>query len=210
VAFLLLFSLERTVNYNMAMIYDLDNEGGGHIISDSDTGAPALTITSNAAGYPALSLISCISASPLQITAAGAPVKFESGGSAPAALEVESYAAGYPALIVASTASGYPVDVTAINETYGARFRSCVTGGVAVIVGRTVVGSPTVAPFKVLHPSVASGAVMEFGGGFISCTSVDIVTAANSDYVLPISLGGVVRYIPLVNGTAIKGGAAVS
>ncbi len=236
----------------MTFIYDLDNENGGTILSDSDTAGPALTVNSNAVGYPAIAIYSTASASPLHVKALKIASRFESAEIAPAlevnsyaagynalqiystasgsplhiksthvspkfesllaatkpALEVNSYAPGYNALQIASTASGYPIDLTAINATYGARFRSTATGGVAVIVGKTVTGSPTIAPLKIQHPSCASAAVMEFGGGFISCTSIDIITAANADYVIPVSLNGVVRYIPLMGAAAIQGGAA--
>jgi hypothetical protein len=90
------------------------------------------------------------------------------------------------------------------------QFKSAATVIPALTVGKTVNGSSTIGVLKILGTSGASCAIVEFGGGFISCTSIDIVTAANSDYVLPVSLNGVVRYIPLVNGTAIKGGAAFS
>lgn len=90
------------------------------------------------------------------------------------------------------------------------QFKSASETVPALQVSRSIVGSTTVAVFKIGHVSTPSAAVMEIGGGFISCTSIDIVTAANADYALPISLNGVIRYIPLVGGTAIKGGAAVS
>ncbi len=40
----------------MAMIYDLDNEYGGRIISDADSTTPALEISSNASDYPSLQI----------------------------------------------------------------------------------------------------------------------------------------------------------
>lgn len=169
----------------MSFIYDLDNEGGGTLLQDSDGAAPALKINSNAAGYPALACQSTASGSVIQVTALSG-----------AGLDVDGVA-------------GIGVDADTTSTTLPAGdFRSGATIGPALIVGRTVCALPTIAPFKILHPSCASAAVMELAGGFISCTSVDIVTAANSDYVFPVSLNGVIRYIPLVNGTAIKGGAA--
>jgi hypothetical protein len=135
------------------------------------------------------------------------------------AFRVESKAAGYPAIACYSTASGSVIQATAISggpafdgdsvstTQPAGDFRSAATIGPALIVGRTVCALPTIAPMKFLHPSCASAAVMEFQGGFISCTSIDIISAANADYVLPISLNGVVRYIPLMNSTSIKGGA---
>ena len=49
----------------MAMIYDLDAEYGGSILSDFGTAAAALKVNSNQAGQPALAI---------QSTASGAPV----------------------------------------------------------------------------------------------------------------------------------------
>jgi hypothetical protein len=159
----------------MTFIYDLDNEGGGTILSDTGTVQPALKVNSNSAGYPAIACQSTASGSVIQATAISGPA----------------------------------FDGDSISSTNAAGdFRSSITGGPALIVGRTVISSPTVCAFKVLAPSAASAAVMEFQGGFISCTSIDIITAANADYVIPVSLNGVVRYIPLMNSTSIKGGAA--
>lgn len=160
----------------MAFIYDLDNEGGGTILADADTVAPALKVNNNSAGYPALAIQSTASGSALQVSGI--------------------------------QGAGIDADAKDANAVAG-DFRSLATSGSAMLVGRTVCGSPTIAAFKILAPSTASGAVMEFGGGFISCTSIDIVTAANADFAVPVSLNGVIRYIPLVNSTSIKGGAAL-
>lgn len=194
----------------MSMIYDLDNEGGGAILSDSNTTQPALQVNSNAPGYPAVGIYSTASGAPIHAKTFGVSCKVESTltGAVPA-LEVNSYAPGQSALNIASTASGYPIDVTAINATYGARFRSTVTAGTAVIIGKTVRGGPTIGALKFLGTSVASGAIMEFAGGFISCTSITIVSGGmTTDYAIPVSLNGVVRYIPLVQAGAIAEGAA--
>ena len=144
------------------------------------------------------------------------------GGSAntQAALRVNSNAAGYPALRIQSTASGAAVQISGIQgigldvdakdaNAVAGDFRSTATGGVALVVGRTVGSSPTVAALKLLHPSAASAAVMEFQGGFISCTSVIFTSVAHTDYVLPISVNGTIRYIPLLKGDAVQGGAAL-
>ena len=47
------------------MIYDLDAEYGGTILSDSNTAAPALQVNSNAAGQPAIGVYSTASGSPV-------------------------------------------------------------------------------------------------------------------------------------------------
>ena len=151
----------------------------------------------------------------------GGTILADAGSVAPA-LKLNNNSAGYPALAIQSTASGSALQVSGIKgagidadakdaDAVAGDFRSNATTGYALIVGKTdSAASPTIAAMKVLHPSVASGAVMEFGGGFISCTSIDIVTAANADYILPISLGGVIRGIPLVTLAAASGDAKVS
>lgn len=140
-----------------------------------------------------------------------------SGNTQPA-LSVDSRVAGIPAIACLSTASGSVVKVTAISgagidadsvstTNPAGDFRSAATIGPALIVGRTVASLPTIAPFKILHPSCASAAVMELGGGFISCTSIVLTSVANTDYVFPISLNGVIRYIPCFGAAAVVGGA---
>lgn len=157
-------------------IYDLDNEGGLQILGGSGNTQPAIQINSNAAGYPALSILSTASNAAVQI----------------------------------SGIQGIGLDVDARDATAVAGdFRSAATGGYALVVGRTVVGSPTIAALRILHPSGASGVVMEFQGGFISCTSIEFTSAAQFDYALAVSVNGVVRYIPLCQGAAIDGGAAL-
>lgn len=82
----------------------------------------------------------------------------------------------------------------------------------AVIVGRTAAGLTSVAPLRVLGTSLASGAVMGFGGGFISVTSIlgfaATGAALGADYVLPVEVGGVMRGIPLVSLISLPGAAA--
>ena len=147
----------------------------------------------------------------------GGTILADAGTTSPA-LKVNNNSAGYPAIAIQSTASGAAFQVSGIQGTaidadakdvnsYAGDFRSAATGGRAVIIGRTCTGSPTVAPVLIMHPSCASAAVLGFGGGFISCTSVVLTTVANFDYVLPVSLNGVVRYIPLVGDAGIVGGA---
>lgn len=91
-----------------------------------------------------------------------------------------------------------------------------VEGGVAgqnsLQVKKTTVGSPTIAPLHIAHTSVASGAVLSFGGGFISAASILGIGATGAalgfDYVLPVSLNGVMRGIPMMSLTSITTAAA--
>lgn len=65
----------------MPCIYDLDNEYGARIITDSGTGAPALEVENLAPGYPAVAIYSTVSASPLhvrEITFGGGGALFQS------------------------------------------------------------------------------------------------------------------------------------
>ena len=126
-----------------------------------------------------------------------------------AGLQVNSNASK-PAIAILSTASANPIDVNSFD--LGSRFRSVQTIGQALIVGRTVVGATTIAPLHVQHPSAASAVVLSFGGGFISVTSI-LGTAATGaalgfDYVLPVTLNGVVRGIPLTSLASLPGAAA--
>lgn len=84
------------------------------------------------------------------------------------------------------------------------------TGGTvpALVVGRAAAGSQTIAAMKILGSSLASGALIEFGGGFISCTSVVLTTVANTDYCIPVQVGLETRYIPVFKAAAVIGGAA--
>lgn len=154
---------------NMPMIYDLDNEYGGRIISDSDSAAPALQVNSNAAGQSALAITSTASAAPLLVR------------------------------------------TVTINDSVGSRFQGAATAAVGLTVGRTQVGSTTIAPLRVQHPSTASAAVLGFGGGFISVTSILGIAATGAaiafDYVLPVELNGVVRGIPLTSLISLPGPA---
>ena len=71
----------------MAMIYDLDNEYGGKIISDSNTPGAALTVQSGVVGQPAIEVrktdVGSATVAPLKIAnvsrASGAQITF--GGS---------------------------------------------------------------------------------------------------------------------------------
>lgn len=78
----------------------------------------------------------------------------------------------------------------------------------AMSVGRTIAGTATEAAFQLLGSSIASGAAMGIGGGFVSCTSVILTSAAQIDYVIPVELNGVPRYIPVLKAAGVVGGAA--
>ena len=84
------------------------------------------------------------------------------------------------------------------------------TGGSvpALVVGKTAVGVQTVAALKLNHSSIASGAMIQFGGGFISLTSVILTTVAHTDYAIPVQVGLETRYIPVFKAAALIGGAA--
>jgi hypothetical protein len=81
----------------------------------------------------------------------------------------------------------------------------------AILVGRTAAGLTSVAPLRVAGTSLASGAVLGFGGGFISVTSI-LGTAATGaglgfDYVIPVEVNGVMRGIPLTSLASLPGAA---
>ena len=78
----------------------------------------------------------------------------------------------------------------------------------ALVLRRTAAGSQTIGILRIAGSSMASGALIEFGGGFISTTSVVLTTVANTDYVLPVQVGLETRYIPLFKAAAVIGGAA--
>ena len=159
----------------MSFIYDLDNENGGQILSDSDTTAPALKVNSNGAGYPAISILSTASGSAIAVS-------------------------GIKGDAITATAK----DANAV----AGRFVSNATIGNAVIIGRSVNGCVSIAPLKFLGTSGASLALMQFAGGFNSLVSINYVAGGLlSDYALPVVVGGEQRYIPLLKGTALLGGA---
>lgn len=84
------------------------------------------------------------------------------------------------------------------------------TGGAvpAMVIGRTAAGSQTIGILKLTGSSMASGALIEFGGGYISATSIVLTTVANVDYVLPVQIGLETRYIPVFKAAAVIGAAA--
>lgn len=147
----------------------------------------------------------------------GGQILSDPGTGAPA-LQVNSNDAGQPALAILSTVSANPVVVRQVQAgnasvvPTGALFQSAATTANALTIGRTTVGSPTIPALNLAHLSVASGAMINFGGGFISVTSV-LGTAATGaaiafDYVIPVSLNGVMRGIPVTSLVSLPGAAA--
>jgi hypothetical protein len=92
------------------------------------------------------------------------------------------------------------------------RVTSAATVVPAVTVGRTVRGSQTIAAFRFSGTSVASAAVVGFGGGMISVTSILGIAATGAglgfDYVLPVEINGILRGIPLTSLASLPGAAA--
>lgn len=86
--------------------------------------------------------------------------------------------------------------------------KSGATTASALSVGRTVLGTQTVAALKIEGSSLASGALVHFAGGFISLTSIVLTTVANTDYAIPVQVGLETRYIPTFKAAALIGGAA--
>lgn len=100
------------------------------------------------------------------------------------------------------------------EDAVGVLFVSTATPSIPSIgtnqlkVARTYAGSQTVAAFQIGGSSLASGALIEFKGGFVSCTSIVLTSVANTDYCIPIQVGLETRYIPTFKAAAIVGGAA--
>lgn len=86
--------------------------------------------------------------------------------------------------------------------------KSGVASQAALSVGKTVAGSQTVSALKIEGSSLASGALINFAGGFISCTSVVLTSVANTDYAIPVQVGLETRYIPTFKAAALVGAAA--
>lgn len=89
--------------------------------------------------------------------------------------------------------------------------RSAAAATPGLLVSRSVSGSPTVAALRVAGTSAASAAVIGFGGGFISVTSILGIGATGAglgfDYVLPVEVNGVQRGIPLTSLVSLPGAA---
>ena len=92
------------------------------------------------------------------------------------------------------------------------QFTSGATATPALLVNRNVKGSPTIAALRIAPTSTASAAVIGFGGGFISVTSILGIGPTGGaiafDYLLPIEVNGVQRGIPLTSLASIPGAAA--
>jgi hypothetical protein len=92
------------------------------------------------------------------------------------------------------------------------QFTSAATIIPAFFVNKTVNGSPTIAALRVAGTSTASGAVIGFGGGMISVTSILGIAATGAgigfDYVLPVEVNGILRGIPLTSLASLPGAAA--
>lgn len=88
---------------------------------------------------------------------------------------------------------------------------TAAAGTPALLVGRTAAGLTSVAHFRVAGTSQASAAVIGFGGGFISVTSILGFAATGAaiafDYVLPVEVNGVIRGIPLTSLASLPGAA---
>jgi hypothetical protein len=87
------------------------------------------------------------------------------------------------------------------------QFKSAAANIPALTVGKTVAGSQTIAMLKILGSSLASGALINFAGGFISLTSILTTSAAHFDYAIPVQVGLETRYIPVMKASGIFGGA---
>ena len=81
----------------------------------------------------------------------------------------------------------------------------------AAVFGRTSAGLTSIAILRTAGTSQASAAVLGFGGGFISVSSILGIGATGAglgfDYVLPIELNGVMRGIPLTSLVSLPGAA---
>lgn len=92
------------------------------------------------------------------------------------------------------------------------QFKSAATTIPALAVSKSVNGSPTVGVLRILGSSAASSALMGFGGGFISVTSILGIGATGAglgfDYIIPVEVNGVLRGIPLTSLASLPGSAA--
>ena len=113
-------------------IYDLDNEYGGQILSDSGTGAPALQVNSNAAGQPAIAVYSTASGAPVivdnpqfgNVSTLAPGARFRSTATGARALEVLSTVAQDPG--VAPLRIAHLSAASAANMQFGS-FVSCTS-----------------------------------------------------------------------------------
>jgi hypothetical protein len=78
----------------------------------------------------------------------------------------------------------------------------------ALQVGRTIASTGTIAALRIAGSSAASVALIQFMGGFISCTSIDWVNISPVKYVVPISCGAFIGGIPVLSLATISNAAA--
>lgn len=165
---------------NMAMIYDLDNEYGGVILSDSGSPGPALRVNSNTAAQPAIAVSS---------TASGVAVQID-GLSGGAALDVTQAATDY----------------AAVRARSGATIGQGLIVGRSVVAAATIaalhVNHPSTASAPVL--SFGGGFISVTSVLGIGATGA----ALGFDYVLPVVINGVQRGIPLTSLASLVGAAA--
>lgn len=94
-----------------------------------------------------------------------------------------------------------------------AQFKTAAANIPAVLVARTVAGSQSIAALQVAGSSTASGALISFGGGFISVTSILGIGATGAalgfSKVLPVAdATGNIYGIPLTSLASLTGAAA--
>lgn len=88
------------------------------------------------------------------------------------------------------------------------QFKSAAAGTPALSVGGGVVGTTTVAALRIEGSSAASAALIQFAGGFISLTSIQLTTLSPWRYVIPVSCGAFVGGIPVLSLATLTGAAA--
>lgn len=129
------------------------------------------------------------------------------------ALEVTNLGTG----ISLSLISGPTTSLNVVSAPVGGntiapavRFMSGASAGNAVLIGRTVAGSPTVPLIFLGHLSAASAPVFEFvaGGGFVSVTSIVLTTVANFAGGVRIKVGDLFYWIPVIRDAGLVGTGA--
>jgi hypothetical protein len=108
---------------------------------------------------------------------------------------------------------GYIVGDGGEKSTGTLEVKSGAAGTPALSLSRTVAGSQTVASLMIRGSSVASGALISFGGGFISVTSILGIAATGAalgfSKVLPVAdANGNMYGIPLTSLASLTGAAA--
>lgn len=108
---------------------------------------------------------------------------------------------------------GYIIGDGGEKSTGVLEVKTAAAGTPAIAVSRTVAGSQSVAALRINGSSVASGALISFGGGFISVTSILGIAATGAaigfSKVLPVSdANGNMYGIPLTSLASLPGAAA--